>query len=58
VQFRAALAYNHFGEKDLTIQWLRKALAGGLTANQVERTPDFDHLRADPSFQAILRDAK
>ena len=58
VQFRAALAYNHFGEKNLTIQWLRKALAGGLTANQVERTPDFDHLRDDPSFQAILRDAK
>jgi eukaryotic-like serine/threonine-protein kinase len=58
VQFRAALAYNHFGDKNLTIQWLRKALAGGLTANQVENTPDFDHLRGDPSFQAILRDAK
>jgi serine/threonine-protein kinase len=58
VQFRAALVYNHFGDKTLTLQSLRKALAGGLTVNQVERTPDFDHLRADPAFQAILRDAK
>ncbi len=58
VQFRAALVYNHFDDKDHTIQWLRKALAGGLTVNQVERTPDFDHLRGDAAFQAILRGAK
>lgn len=58
VQFRAALVYNHFGEKDHTLQWLRKSVAGGLSANQVERTPDFDHLSGDPAFQAILRGAK
>jgi serine/threonine protein kinase/Tfp pilus assembly protein PilF len=58
VQFRAALVYNRFGEKDHTIQWLQKALAGGLTSSQVDQTPDFDHLRADPEFQAILRGAR
>ncbi len=31
--------YNHFGDKDRTIQWLRKALAAGLTANQVDHGP-------------------
>jgi tetratricopeptide (TPR) repeat protein/TolB-like protein/tRNA A-37 threonylcarbamoyl transferase component Bud32 len=58
VQFRAAVVYNHFGEKDRTIDWLQKALAAGLPVNLVNSTPDFDHLRADPAFQAILRGAK
>ena len=40
------------------MEWLRKALAAGLPANLVDSTPDFDHLRTDPVFQAILRGAK
>jgi tetratricopeptide (TPR) repeat protein/serine/threonine protein kinase len=58
VQFRAALVYNHFGDTDRTLQSLRKATASGLPANLVNDTPDFDHLRTDPRFQAILRGAK
>ncbi len=58
VQFRAALVYNHFGDIDRTLQSLQKAIASGLPAGQVNDTPDFDHLRADPRFQAILPGAK
>ena len=58
VQFRAALVYNHFGDIDRTLQSLQKAIASGLPAGQVNDTPDFDHLRADPRFQAILPRAK
>jgi serine/threonine-protein kinase len=58
VEFRAALVYNHFGDTDRTLEWLQKALAAGLPVSLVNQTPDFDHLRADPAFQAILRGAK
>ena len=58
VQFRAALVYNHFGDMDRTLQSLQKAIASGFPAGQVNDTPDFDHLRADPRFQAILPGAK
>jgi hypothetical protein len=58
VQFRAALVYNHFGKTEATIQWLQKAVVGGFPVNFISNTPDFDHLRADPQFQAILRGTK
>ena len=58
VEFQGALVYNHLGDKDRTIQSLRKALVAGLPASQVTTTPDFDHLQQDPALQAILRGAK
>jgi tetratricopeptide (TPR) repeat protein len=58
VQFRAALVYNHFGDTTRTLQWLSRGLASGATVSWVRDTPDFDHLRADPQFQAILRGTK
>ena len=58
VQFRAALVYNHFGDTDRTLQWLKQGLASGATESWVRDTPDFDHLRTDPRFQAILRGTK
>jgi serine/threonine-protein kinase len=57
-QFRAALVYNHFGDKERTLQSLRKATALGLPANLLNDTPDFDHLHTEPQFQAILRGTK
>ncbi len=58
VHFRAALVFNHFGDSDRTLQALRKATAAGLPGSMLSDTPDFDHLRADPRFQAILPGAK
>ena len=58
VLFRAALVHNHFGETAVTIKWLQKAFAAGFPVNVITSTPDFDHLRGDPAFQAILRGAK
>ena len=58
VQFRAALVYNHFGDVDRTLQSLQKARASGLSPSLISETPDFDHLHADPRFQAILPGAK
>jgi serine/threonine-protein kinase len=55
VRFRAALVYNHFGDINRTREWLQNALAAGVPASLVRGTPDFDHLRDDPRFQALLR---
>jgi tetratricopeptide (TPR) repeat protein len=58
VRFRAALVYNHIGDTDRALEWLRKALAAGYAADLAGAVPDFDHLRTDERFQAILRSAK
>jgi serine/threonine-protein kinase len=58
VQFRAALVYNHLGDTAHTFQRLQDAMALGVTASSVRDTPDFDHLRNDARFQAILRATK
>src|SRR5882724_10665775 len=54
VQFRAALVYNHLGDNARTLQRLQNAMALGVAASSLRDTPDFDHLRDDAQFQALL----
>lgn len=55
VQFRAALVYNQVGDVNRTLDWLEKALAGGITPDFVLSTPDFDHLRSNTRFQKLVQ---
>jgi hypothetical protein len=54
VQFRAALLYNHFGETERTLSFLNKAVSVGYPLAAIRDTPDFDGLRSDTRFQALL----
>jgi eukaryotic-like serine/threonine-protein kinase len=47
VLFRAAILYNHFGDKGKTLDFLTKSVAAGYSRTTIRDTPDFDHLRAD-----------
>jgi len=58
VQFRAALTYLHVGENDLCLDWLGKAVDAGYPVSALQDTPDFDSLRANPKFQALLKRSK
>jgi len=55
VRFEAALVYNQFGETDRALGWLEKAVAVGYSPATIRDTPNFDSLRANPRFQALLR---
>jgi serine/threonine-protein kinase len=54
VLFRAAILHNHFGDTGKTLDFLGKAVAAGYSRNVIRDTPDFDYLRNDPRFQALL----
>jgi serine/threonine-protein kinase len=57
VLFRAALVYNQLGEQAQTLDWLKKAVAANFSRTTVRDTPDFDHLKSNPTFQAIIAGA-
>ncbi|MEP6800937.1 MAG: protein kinase, partial [Acidobacteriota bacterium] len=46
----AALA----GRRAESIEWIRKAVAGGYCRQIVSRQPEFEPLRSDPTFQTIV----
>ena len=52
--FRAAILHNHFGKTGKTLDFLGKSVAAGYSRNVIRDTPDFDYLRNDPRFQALL----
>jgi serine/threonine-protein kinase len=54
VLFRAAILYNHFGDTEKTLSFLRGAVEAGVSPTQIRDTPDFDHLQNDPRFQALF----
>lgn len=57
VLFRAALVYNQLGDQTQTLDWLKKAVAANFSRTTVRDTPDFDHLKADAAFRAIIAGA-
>lgn len=54
VLFRAAILYNHFGETEKTLDFLTKSVAAGGSRTVIRDTPDFDHLKNDRRFRAVL----
>lgn len=54
VLFRAAIVYNHFGEVERTMGLLAKSISAGYPRTVVRDTPDFDHLKADPRYRALI----
>jgi eukaryotic-like serine/threonine-protein kinase len=54
VLFRAAILHNHFGDTEKTLDYLGKSVAAGYSRTVIRDTPDFDHLKNDPRFRALL----
>ena len=54
VLFRAAILYNHFGDREKTLDFLTKSVAAGGSRTEIRDTPDFDRLKDDRRFQALL----
>ena len=58
-QYYMAAAYALLGETRQAVSWLRKASSEGLPCYPLfARDPDFDSLRHDPDFIALLSDLK
>jgi tetratricopeptide (TPR) repeat protein/TolB-like protein len=54
VQLRAALTFNHFGDTAEALARLENAVRAGTSPATLRDTPDFDGLRPNPRFQALL----
>jgi len=54
VLFRAAILYNHFGDMEKTLDFLTKSVAAGGSRTEIRDTPDFNRLKDDRRFQALL----
>lgn len=52
--WEAALAYARLKRVDKTIDWLSTVVDGGLRSHILTSAPEFEFIRADPSFQALL----
>jgi Tfp pilus assembly protein PilF len=54
VLFRAAILYCHFGNPDKTLDFLSESVLAGYSRTVIRDTPDFDRLKDDHRFQALL----
>jgi tetratricopeptide (TPR) repeat protein len=54
ILLRAAENSAILGERIESIRWLETALAKGLAKGEIEGNPDFEGLKSDPAFQALL----
>jgi len=55
VLFWTSEAYEEMGRRDDALDGLRLAFAKGLAAERVDHDPEFQKLRSDPRFLALLR---
>lgn len=54
VLFRAAILHNHFADRQKTLEFLEKSAAAGYSRTVIRDTPDFDWLRQEPRYRALL----
>jgi len=54
VLFRAAILYNHLEDREKTLEFLAKSVSAGYSRTAIRDTPDFDHLKDDSHFRALL----
>ncbi len=52
--YRAALVYLRAGDKDVALEYLRKAVAAGLAVDTVRASPSWDSMRSDRRLQNLL----
>jgi len=53
--FQASAIYEQLGDRQLALQWIAKAIKGGLSRDLVEKEPTLAQLRQDPRFKDLLR---
>ena len=53
--YQAALVYNHLHETGTALEWLNKALAAGYSKTMAGKMPDWDNLRNNPRYQALMQ---
>jgi tetratricopeptide (TPR) repeat protein len=53
VLFRAALVYNHFGDTERTLTYLKKAASAGYSRAIIKDTPDFGGLQGNSKFISL-----
>lgn len=54
IQYYAALTYWQIGEKDLAMDWLERAVAGGYPARWLRDSAVFDDWRREERFRALV----
>ncbi len=54
MRFKAALVYTQLGDATHGLDWLKKSLDVGFSRTIVRDTPNFDALRPDPRFEALI----
>jgi eukaryotic-like serine/threonine-protein kinase len=53
-RFQAAIVYNQLGDRPLALAALEQAAARGYSPAELRAAPEFDTLRDEPRFQALL----